>query len=82
VNAKRGGKVVGAAGWNDEEGERAVDDRREMTMNGAVAAEDDSNLGARAVVSPRDGRVRLKRTQMRLIYMRSDDSDGAQAGAG
>lgn len=51
-------------------------------MHGSVAAEDDSNIGARAVVSPRDRLVCLKRTQTRLIYVRSDDSDGAQTAAG
>ena len=53
-----------------------------MPVNSAVAAEDEGNIGARAVVRPRDRLVCLKRTQTKLLYMRSDDSDGAQAGAG
>ena len=53
-----------------------------MAMNGTVAAKDDGYIGAGKVVGPREGLVCLKGTQMRLSSMRSDDSNGAQAGAG
>ena len=82
LNAERGCEVVGTACGNYEQRKFAVDDRRKVAMNGAITAEDDGYIGARGVICPRDGLVCLKRTQMRLSSMRSDDSDGAQSGAG
>ena len=82
VNAERRCKVIGAAGGNNEKWKLPIDNICEMAMNGAVAAKNDSNIGTGKVVRPGDGPVCFKRTQIGLTYMRSDDSNGAQTGAG
>ena len=59
-----------------------LDDVREMAVDGAVSSEEKSNFCLGEVVRPFDLLVCLERAQMRLLYVRSDDGDGVQAGAG
>lgn len=81
MNAKRRSEIVGAASWNDEDREFAPEDGCEVAVNGAVAAEDDGNIGI-CDIRPGDPLVLLKGPQMEGPDVRSEYSDGAQAGAG